>query len=236
LSIDVSDKALDNLSMTIRTGSIQGRVSVTGTADPSRLDLADLRVSLIPRDGIPVQLLDAVPEPQAPDRNGNFAFSNVSRFKYGFQVNGLLLGWFVSDIRTGGVSIINSNSVGVDGGDPLQVEILLSPSGGRIEGTVAGVAGNPQLVLNSHVVLVPEDARRENFLGYRTASVGPDGGFTIVPSVAPGNYKIFAVTRLPGGKPELNAEFLSKYEDAAVPVTVEANETVRRDLQLIPAR
>jgi hypothetical protein len=43
--------------------------------------------------------------------------------------------------------------------------------------------------------------------------------------VAPGDYKVFAFTRFPGGGAEQNAAFLSKYERLGVPVRVIAGQT-----------
>lgn len=228
IAIRVADKDLQGVALAVRAVSVEGRIS----AEASNLDLQSLKIDLVPRAPLPIQLTDALPAAQAPDAKGRFTFAQVPELEYGVQVNDLPAGWYVADIRAGGTSIFSDNVLRI-GDKPLSgIEILLDSNSGRVEGTVAGISTNAQVALTAQVVLVPDVPQRENFLLYRTSPVRANGSFAIVPLPAPGRYKLFAVPRLPGSRAEWNTEFFAKYEGAAVPITVLANQTVRQDLEL----
>lgn len=232
ISIDVVDKSPEGLSIAVNSGRVNGRVIVNG----SSLDLGSTGISLVPRDSLPLQLRDTLPVFEIPDAGGNFAFLDVPALTYGVQVSGLPLGWYVSDLRVAGGSIFNENAFIMRGDAPVPMEVIVNSGAGRIEGTVGVIAGSEKPTASAQVILVPDAARRQNFLLYRTASVNSDGSFTIFPRVAPGDYKIFALPRMPSGRPELNPAFIAKYEDAAISITVGPGEVVRRDLALTPVR
>jgi hypothetical protein len=232
IPINVVDTGLEGLAIAVNPGRINGRVIVNG----SSLDLGSTGISLVPRQSLPLQLRDTLPVFEIPGAGGSFEFLNVPALKYGVQVSGLPLGWYVSDLRVAGGSIFNDNSFSLGGDTPLPVEVLVSAGAGRVEGTVAGIAGNAQLPSSGQVVLIPDPPRRQNFMLYRTAPIRSDGSFAIFPRVAPGNYKIFALPRLPAGNPELNPDFIAKYEDAAISITVLPDQIVRPALRLTPAR
>jgi hypothetical protein len=232
IPIDVVDKGLEGLSIAVNSGLINGRVIVNG----AKLDLDSTGISLVPRESLPLQLSGTLPVFEIPDSNGNFSFLNVPALTFGVQVSGLPMGWYVSDLRVAGGSVFNDNTFSLSGDAPLSMEVIVTSGAGRVEGTVAGIVGSVQLPASAQVILVPDAPRRQNFLLYRTAEVLPDRSFTIFPHVAPGNYKIFALPRLPASRPELNPGFIAKYEDAAVSITVVSGQVVRRDLALTPVR
>jgi hypothetical protein len=123
---------------------------------------------------------------------------------------------FVSDIRQGGRSVLDSGTITVGNEVAEPAEVILSADGGRIEGTVEGADKTSSPV---RVSLVPEGSRRDNLLLYRRASLVA-GRFTLT-DIPPGNYKLFAWEDLLPGADE-NAEFMATYEARGRAVTVRA--------------
>jgi len=136
----------------------------------------------------------------------------------------------VADIRVGGKSIFNDNVFPIGTEPPASIEIRVSRGSGAVQGNVANIPANTRLS-NSRVVLVPDQTRRGNVSLYRTAPIQDNGNFSIFPRVAPGSYTLFAVSNLPGGHAEWNADFLSRYADVAVPITIAPNQTVQAKVE-----
>lgn len=225
--IEIRGKDVDGVMIALESLEVRGKVSGAGSGN--------VTVRLVPIDPTIGVLGDAVPGEQALTTNGTFAFSNVPPLRYRLEVYGLLPGWYVADTRLGGTSIFNDGIIEVGAAAPPPIEVVVSQGAGTIHGTVENIPPNTRL-LNARVVLVPEEPRRRNVLLYRTSRILEDGTFVIFPDPAPGSYRLFAVSSLPAGHSEWNAEFLEKYADVSIPVTVSPNQTVQAKLEFTRAR
>jgi hypothetical protein len=112
------------------------------------------------------------------------------------------------------------------------LEILLSPDGGRIEGSVLSEQKTPWP--GARVVLVPTGALRPRVDLYKDTRTDLFGHFAMV-GIPPGEYKLFAWQQA-----ELEAyqdpDFLRLYEDQGVLVTVQEKGILTIQLSLIPSR
>lgn len=135
---------------------------------------------------------------------------------------------YVADIRQGSLSIYdNGFSVGNEAVNPIQ--ILVNTNGGSLEGTVAESDRKP--VPAATVVVVPATDRRRNPALYRTVRSDTQGHF-IFTAVPPGQYKVFAWENVPLEAWQ-NAEFLARYEQRGVSVTVNPGTRVTAETGLI---
>jgi hypothetical protein len=149
------------------------------------------------------------------------------------EVYGLLPGQYVSDIRVADKSIFDDNILDLSTGIQ-EVEVRVESGAGSIEGVVENVPIDR--AADARVIMIPENAKSENRYLYRTAVIQEGGAFSIHPDVPPGNYRIFALSRLPIGHPEWNAEFLKKYSDVMIPIQVLPGKVNAFRLQLTRAR
>jgi len=225
--IQVSDKNIEG--MTITFGTIDVRGSIKG------LEGESATVELVPIYSVPAPLSDAVPALDFVSADGTFTFVNVPSMQYRVEVHGLLPEFYVADIRVGGKTILDDNVVSIDTESPDPIEIRVSRGSGTVQGTVLNIPANTRLS-NARVVLVPEPSRRGNVSLYRTAPIQENGNFSIFPRVAPGNYTIFAVSNLPSGHAEWNVDFLSRYADVALPITVAPNQSVQAKVEWMRTR
>ena len=83
------------------------------------------------------------------------------------------------------------------------------------------------------MVLVPPPARRINPDLYHVVELDKRGHFSMN-GVAPGEYKIFAWTKPPDGKPWLNAEFMAAVEQRGQIVRVTLGAPVSVQVTVIP--
>jgi hypothetical protein len=136
---------------------------------------------------------------------------------------------YIADVLLGGASIYDRGlDIGLDA--PAQIEIILKTNPGSVTGTV--MAGNQIPPQGTAVVLVPAMQHRQNTALYKNAGTNAMGRFTMN-GVVPGEYKLFAWESVPNGAYQ-NADFMKKYEERGVPVTVMPNAPTEIQIPLIP--
>ena len=127
----------------------------------------------------------------------------------------------IADIQQGGRSVFDDGFT-VDTRTAQPIEIAITTTGGKVEGTVRDANGKP--APPATVVVMPLAERRDNPALFRGTLSDKDGRFTIG-SVAPGEYKIFAWAKAPFGEPWRNAEFMAQYEQRGQSIRVMSNST-----------
>jgi hypothetical protein len=234
----VSDRDVENVSVTISASDIKGRI-VYDRVTPAPGG-NPLRVGLLPVDNTPSPLISHLRTLQTTDASGGFSFESVPAGRYSLQFATIPAGFYVADIRVGSKSIYDDGAITV-GTEPIgPVEVTLRSGGGTIlvvTGTSATTAEPNLFAMNRSVprfVLVPAAPRQQNVMLYKTV-LATRATTWIFPDVAPGDYKAFAFEALPSGGAEQNAEFMAKYEGRGVPVHVNAGQTVRVQVPWIPA-
>ena len=83
-------------------------------------------------------------------------------------------------------------------------------------------------------VLVPDEARRGRSDAYFSTTTDQNGQFTFN-NVPPGRYKLFAWEDIPAGAYQY-PDFIRRYEDRGLSITVNGNGAVTADTRLIPSR
>ncbi|HET9131635.1 MAG TPA: carboxypeptidase-like regulatory domain-containing protein, partial [Terriglobia bacterium] len=219
----VQDRNVENVTITIASEDISGRIVVEGTPIPA-MDI--MRITMAPADNIPSPLISHLRNfaTNVISTNGTFSFAAVPPGRYTLELTALPSGYYVAGERVGTKNIYNDGIINV-GMDPIDpVEVTLRSGGGRIR---QNPASNPAI---ARYVLIPSGSNRQNSLLYMTSNTG--GAFL---DVAPGDYKVFAFAAPIPKSAERNEGFMKKYESFGVPVHVEDGKVSIFDVNPIPA-
>jgi hypothetical protein len=222
----VSDRDVENVRIPITTGvDLQGRMLLEGTWPSTPYISATFQeyspeLYLESEDGVPQDFL--IPNQQPPDRfidpaTGGFTFRGLLPGKYFVPFNTILPdGVYFADVRQSGKSVFDEGiTIGAATPDPF--EIVFKSDGIIVEGIVQD--SSFARVKGAVVVLVPEPSRRGNRHRYRSMRSDAEGRFRFQTAVAPGEYKIFAWTRV-SQNAWLNADFMTAYERFGSPIRI----------------
>ena len=162
---------IEGISLTIRGGvPVSGHLEIDGESTES---LGKVRVTLQPAEmgsvtfgPIPVGLVK---------EDGSFQMEDVGADRYSVGISGLPEGFFVKSIRSANLDVL-ANGLEISGGSPAPLEVLLSPRGAQVSGTVVD-AKTQKPASQMTVVLVPQEKeRRDREMFYRTVSSDANGG------------------------------------------------------------
>jgi protocatechuate 3,4-dioxygenase beta subunit len=198
---------------------IHGRVRIEGM-NGGGVSYQGLRVALLAGDAVAAAEVDS---------GGSFTFPDVPAGTYDVAVNEPLPGnFYVQSITFGGVEVLEHGFRPSDGGT---LEIVLSPSGGSVRGTVLDGASP---AANAPVVLVPDEARRARGDLYRVTGAGLDGRF-LFGNLPPGRYTVFAWSNVVRLDPHAwrNPEVLDEYAGQGRSVSIGENGAVSVEVPLI---
>ena len=224
ISIDMPATEVTNVVLTLSRGtSIPVRLAIEAT-DPSVIkDIDEIRVQLAP----PIFSWLA-------RESGRFGSDGISKIEgvlpgeYRVSVGNLTNELYVKEIRylrTDGLTDL----VRIGDQTPDVLNVVLSTSGGEIQGTVVDALSKP--VADSEVVLIPNQRERKDL--YRTAITDSNGRF-VFRALAPGGYGAFSWHGLEPNS-FYDPDVLSQYESQSRPVQVRESTKETTDLKVITA-
>jgi Carboxypeptidase regulatory-like domain len=226
IPIDVSNADIDNLVVAFAPGiTISGRLSIEGGASFASLPDRD-RIrpffSPVAEGGISIAAVTVA-------EDGTFKIENLQQGEYRLQMPATAaVGMYVKEARIGQTDILSGFSV--TGPISGAMDIVLSPNGAQIEGTIVDKDRNP--IRGIQAVLIPDRQRDRRDL-YRTTISDQNGRF-VIRTVVPGDYKLFAWEDL-----EPNAyydpDILRRYEELGLPVKLSASAQQTIEVKIIPA-
>lgn len=205
--------------------TMQGKVVIADGIPQKPVNLDAVRVVLLPWIA-PSVFRSSYSLPI--DDDGQFEVRGPAGALLNLQVDGLPDTAYVADIRVG------TNSF-PDGGFGLsaseQVLVVIDASkGATVDATVQTSDGVP--APRGRVVLVPSEDQRQNPSHYKVGTTD-NAGHLILRGVSPGTYTAFAWESIPDTA-WLNKEFLSKYQDLGVPMTLLPGAQTKLQLKSIP--
>ena len=136
--------------------------------------------------------------------------------------------YYIKDVRFNQTDAFNA-PMHFSGDVSTPLEVLLSPNGGRIDGTVINEKQN--LMAGIEAVLIP-DRRRDRTDLYKTATTDETGHFTIR-GIPPGDYKIFAWD----GIEEFgyyDSDLVRLFEQKGTPVRIVESAKESLEVRIIP--
>lgn len=183
--LQVGSSGVDNATIHLNPPfELAGRIRVEGG---SGLALGGVQIVLQRRDTTGGMF---GPNPSAKAQaDGSFIIPNVTPDAYSLVFSGLPEGSYVKSARSNDVDLL-LNGLDLVGGAAGAIDIVLSPNGATVTGTVLNDQQQP--APSATVVLIPEEKeRREQPHYYHTAVADSSGRFTIR-GVAPGRYAAYS--------------------------------------------
>ena len=151
--------------------------------------------------------------------------TTVAPGHYRFALQTPLTNAYIKSVKVGDRDILTD---GIQIAGDIELDIQLGSHGADMNGSVTSSTG--EKVAHAIVALVPDAPLRAATPLYKSATTDINGSFQLH-GIAPGGYRLFAWTELPGFA-YLNAEFMKKYDDGGKPVLIEKAEAIRVDVQL----
>jgi len=222
--VDVGSQDLLNVAIDIHPASdLEGRVILengAGIRKPVSLRTRDVEAWL------PRQFPESAPLNNVnPD--GTFKLVRILEGRYSMTT--ATDDVCVVDLRQSGKSTYDDGFVGGNNAGP--VEVVLSNQCGKIQ--VQVVDENQKPAPNAFVSLVPSGEHRRNPLLYKRATFDVAASkYLPIELIPPGEYKMFAWDYIPPNA-ELNAAYLSRFEERGVPVVVGHGTSLTVQLPLI---
>lgn len=222
LPVDVGEGDVTDLTVTPVPGSdLSGVVRVQ---DKASVDLQDLRIQLSPREIGPFGGFGTSPV----QADGKFTVSNLTAGQYDLSVGGLSDNAYVKAVRYGEADALASG-LDLTGGSAGLLDIVISPNGAAISGSVAGDDGNPKS--GATVLLVPTADRHQRLDLYKTANSDQSGAFRFA-GVAPGDYLLFALEDHERGA-EYDPKYVEQFASQAEKLSVREGATDTKALKLL---
>ena len=148
--------------------------------------------------------------------------------EYTITARGLPQNFYLKSVRVNGERLDPAKvSVSDQSAD---VDLVISSSGGYVEGLVIDDSGNPYAAAS--VVLIPEESRRDDASLFRSASSDKNGHFQIR-GVPPGNYELLAFDDVDLNELIAQPDILQRFEGRAVNFTVEEQTDYNTALKII---
>ncbi len=224
LPLEVGRADVEGLSLLLAAGgTVNGRVRVEGQQG---ISLEGARVNLRARE-LPFAFSGGGTRIN-PD--GSFTTNILPGMTYDVAAAGLPAGYYLKSVRYGSQEVLDT------GFDPAmapaaQLEIVLSPNGGSVEGQVLDAELLP--LAGVTVVLAPEPNHRHLHRLFQSTTTDSQGRYRLS-GIAPGTYKLFAFDDLEPGIWR-DPQFLLPYEALGTAVTVRENSRQSFELKLIPS-
>lgn len=162
--------------------------------------------------------------------NGDLTVKNLAPVEYRPRVMAPK-GFYVKSIRYGDTDALDS-AIDLSSGAPGQLEILLSPDGGEVDGSVTNDKGEAST--GAMVTLIPDGERRASSMFFKTGTTDQSGHFTMK-DIAPGEYTVYAWDEVDYGAVQ-DPDFLKPFEDQGKKLKIEAKGRENVDLHMIPAK
>jgi hypothetical protein len=222
VQVDINDA--DVAGVVLRIGEprqIQGTMRMEGKDKP---DFTGVRVSLRSLDSPGSSPSAAV------DAENAFTLKDVPPDRQLVVVMGLPERDYVKSIRLGGQEAIETGLDLTDMPAVPPLDILISPNGATVEGTVNQ---DDKPSPGAWVCLAPDSVRLELVSKIKFATATGDGKFSFA-GVAPGEYRLYAFGPLKRNpNPYVDLEFLKPFESKAMKLSVKEGERKQAEVKAL---
>jgi hypothetical protein len=162
--------------------------------------------------------------------DGTFVVENVYDGTYRLRIGGFPEEYYVKSAREGGSEVLESGLTISRSQPPARLEIVLSPDGGRVNGSVLQ---EQHPIGGASVVLVPDPPHRDREEMYSMKATDAFGRFSLL-GLPPGDFKLFAWEPVQG-KNYTDPDFFGAFEGRGTPVHIEEGQQQTVQLEVITA-
>jgi protocatechuate 3,4-dioxygenase beta subunit len=224
--VDVVNADVEGVTLLLENGfNVNGKVTLEGRAAGDAAT-SGVRIQLQSDPMVPPLAVPGV----STEADGTFSITGVPSGNYRLSVGALPRNTYVKAALIGGIDVLNTGGLRLEGEPRGGLDILLGNSPGSVEAAVVDSRKMP--ISGVTVALVPDSARRKRYDLFRQATTDASGRVRIE-NVVPGDYKVLAWEVV-----ESNAwtdpDFLSNYENNGVLVRVGEGGRAAVDVQAIP--
>ena len=203
--VDVGSANLEGVTFVLGTPiTLVGRVRLEGS---DQFDFTRLGLWLQPIDGA---MGGGAPQVKA---DGTFVVESVYDGSYRLRIVGFPQEYYVKSVREGGSDVLESGLTISRSQPPSRLEVVLSPDGGRVDGTVSK-EHNP--VSGAWVVVAPDPPHRDREDMYSMTATDSYGHFSRL-GLPPGDFKLFAWEPVQGTN-YIDPDFFKAFEDRGTSV------------------
>jgi len=218
--VEVDNANLDGVTLVLDSPvTLVGRFRVEGS---DQLDFTRLGLWLQPIDST----MGAGGSQAKAD--GTFIVENVYDGNYRLRISGFPEQYYVKSGREGGSDVLESGLTISRSQPPAHLEIVLSPDGGRVDGSVLQ---EQHPVSGALVVLVPDPPHREREEMYSMKGTDALGHFSLL-GLPPGDFKLFAWEPVQGTNYN-DPDFFKAFEERGTPVHIEERQQQQVQLEVI---
>jgi hypothetical protein len=218
--VEVDNGNLDGVTLVLDSPiTLVGRFRVEGS---DQLDFTRLGLWLQPIDST----MGAGGSQAKAD--GTFIVENVYDGNYRLRIGGFPEQYYVKSGREGGSDVLESGLTISRSQPPAHIEIVLSPDGGRVDGSVLQ---EQHPVSGALVVLVPDPPHREREEMYSMKGTDALGHFSLL-GLPPGDFKLFAWEPVQGTNYN-DPDFFKAFEERGTPVHIEERQQQQVQLEVI---
>jgi hypothetical protein len=223
MPVEVGEGDVNDLTITpVSGGNLSGVFRLQDGASGS------FRVQLNPRETMG-PFGGGMGEAVAPGADGKFVIENVAPGVYDVTVSGLSDNNYVKAIRYGQVDAL-AHGLDLTNGVAGAIEILISPNGAAISGSVSDADGNPKPGVT--VLLVPA-ADRSRIDLYKSATADQSASYRFA-GVAPGDYLLLAIEDHERGA-EFDPRYIEQFSQQVVKVSVREGASETKPLRVVAA-
>lgn len=220
-AVEVGNSDVEGITLALLPGgTVSGKVVVEGGGLPESRVFVNLRPEDVLSRGGNARV----------QADGSFQIRNVSAGEYQVTVNGAPEDYYLKSVRRGNEVFANRSVPLLQ--DTAGLEVVLSPSGARVEGQVLTEENLPASGVT--VVLVPARELRHLRVAYRTATTDVTGQF-MLRGIPPGEYTAYAWDS-DEGEVWMDPEFLALYEGKGQRVSLVAGGAQTVQLVLLAGR
>jgi hypothetical protein len=180
-----------------------------------------------------VQLLlqseDGIGYATTPVRHGSsddLVLQNVTPGTY--FVRAQVFRGYAASVTSGGVDLLQQPLIVSAAGTAEPIDVTLRDDSARLTGSVTSGSNSP--LQPTFILLLPTDTTAQYVQGF----AGPDGKFTI-PSLVPGNYRVFAIRNMREQIPYRDPESMREYDGKGSTFTAAPGQQIQMDVPLLDA-
>lgn len=230
--VEVGDQDLEGVVVErSQNATLTGRVRTEGAsqqreqAQPGKPALANIRIQLIPLDGISFSFGRVVTL-----EDGSFTMTDITPDRYRVFASPAPKGTYFKAVLLSGQDV-TGDGISLAPGTSTQIELVFATGPGSLSGAVGDDAGRP--VVGAQVTLTPVPFREGRPDLTRMSMTDQRGQFHF-PDVTPGEYRVHAWEDLTIGA-QYDQEFMKRHDRHGEQLTIRQGDHKELTLKAIPA-